>query len=171
MAVQLILVLESDETSRSDYIYISSILNKWYNINATNDVKISRVFMGGKGNYKKKKVVNTIEKYRKSYKNGTTNIIFCFDTDRFEIDASDRKAITEEQKYCEDNGFEFVWFCHDIEEVFLGESVSKNEKTERARQYAKSNTVERLNKKDFASSRMIKKKSNLVFVLDKYLTC
>ena len=60
MACQLIFVVESDEKSQSDYLYIRAVLNNRYKIIKNNDIKISSVFMGGKGNYNKKKTVNKI---------------------------------------------------------------------------------------------------------------
>ena len=41
MACQLILVVESDEKSRSDFIYINSVLNELYDIRLRNDIKIT----------------------------------------------------------------------------------------------------------------------------------
>ena len=170
MAFQIIFVMEADAKSRSDYIYIRSILDEYYNFRSRNDVKISEVFMGGKGNYKKKKVINSIKADIKKYSAiGETHVIYCFDTDDYDKDPDDRKLLSDEEKYCRDNDYEFVWFCHDIEEVFLGKSVAKSEKTDIARRYSANNLVRNVNKNSLASKKMSKGKSNLRMVLDNYL--
>ncbi len=48
MAFQLIFVVESDEESRSDYMYIRAVLDKCYGVLARKDIKITPVFMRGK---------------------------------------------------------------------------------------------------------------------------
>ena len=170
MALQIILVIETDEKSRSDYIYISSVLDKWYNLRMLTDVKITPIFMRGKGNYTKKRIANVIEASKKNYsKIGETVVIFCFDTDKYDSDQTAQNILSEEEKYCKDRGYEFVWFCHDIEEVFLGESIPNTEKTARARKYASSRGVNSVNHNNLRANKMAQKKSNLMTVLDKYL--
>ena len=50
-------------------------------------------------------------------------MIYFFDTDQFTHHAADREFVKNAKKYCEENHSEIVWFCHDIEEVFLGGPV------------------------------------------------
>ncbi|MBR5420675.1 MAG: hypothetical protein IK115_05960 [Lachnospiraceae bacterium] len=167
MGFQIVLVVEANEKAQTDYIYIKSILNHVYNIRLRNDIKISPVFMGGKGNYEK--VSNKINKLVKAYNYiGESCVIYCFDTDKYDSDTGDEKALHDEMQYCADNGYEFVWFCHDIEEVFLGKSVSNSEKTEKAKSYSARHGVENLNLKAFEAKVMGKKKSNLLLILKKY---
>lgn len=166
MAFQLVFVVESDEKSKSDYIYIRSILEEDYHISKLKDVKISAVFMGGKGNYQKKNVLNKIVALRKGYqKIGDTYVLYCFDTDKYDSDPNDGKVLEEEQQYCKKNGYEFIWFCHDIEEVFLGSSVAADEKVERAKQYSRQNQIKNVKRECLKSERMTKGKSNLLTVL------
>lgn len=168
MAFQLVFVVEADDKSRSDYIYIRSVLNKWYNLHLRNDVKVSAVFMGGKGNCEKKSITNTIKSYEKKYsKIGKTHVIYCFDTDKYDSNPEDLKLLSKEEAFCRDNGYEFVWFCHNIEEVFLGKSVVDGEKTSRARKYAANEEVNSVNQNLLKAEDMGKRKSNLMIVLDK----
>ena len=170
MAVQIVIVVEADERSRSDYIYIRSVLEKWFNLHKLSDVKISAVFMGGKGNYNKNKIVNAINTYIKGFSAlGKTHVVYCFDTDKYDSDPYDRKLLDDEYKYCRENGYDFVWFCHDIEEVFLGKSVAKSEKTDKARRYSANNGIDNINKENLKAKTMTKGKSNLLCVLSKYL--
>ena len=169
MACQLILVVESDEKSRSDFIYINSVLNELYDIRLRNDIKITPVFMGGKGNYKR--VSGKIKKFQQAYKrNGKSYVIYCFDTDKYDTNPEEQRILKDEEKYCNDNGFEFVWFCHDIEEVFIGKSVLNSEKTAKAIQYSVRHGIEKVKMGNMKSKVMSKGKSNLLLVLEKYFT-
>ena len=167
MAFQIVLVMEADDKSRTDYIYVKSILERKYNLSRRTDVKISPVFMGGKGNYNKKKVQNKINGVIKQYqKIGESFVIYCFDTDKYESNTADQTAITEEKQYCLENGYEFVWFCHDVEEVFLGKSVASGEKVAEAKKYITNNMVDKVKMNNLKSQVFTKGKSNLLLILE-----
>lgn len=169
MAFQIVFVVESDERSRSDIIYIRSVLDKLYNFRSRSDVKVSEVFMKGKGNYNKKKITNAVKAQIKGYQiNGETHVIYCFDTDKYDSDPIDTKILKEEEKFCRDNGYEFVWFCHDVEEVFLGHSVPRSEKTNWARKYSANDWIEIVKLDNLKSNVMAKGRSNLTIVLEKF---
>ena len=170
MNIQLIIVVESDEKSRSDFIYVNNVINLVYEKNIRTDIKVSPVFMKGKGNYKR--IKGRINKLQKDFCSiGKSIVIYCFDTDKFDNKPEDKKNLCEEMNYCKDNGFEFVWFCHDIEEVFLGESVSRTEKTNKAKQFDFSQGIYNLDLNILLSEQMIKGKSNLLLILEKHLNC
>ncbi len=166
MAHQLMFALESDEKSRSDYMYIKSVLNKWYNLNSRNDVKVSPVFMRGKGNYNKSGVIKRIKELIKNYRmTGDSQVIYCFDTDKYENNPNDSKLLSDAEEYCRHNGYEFVWFCHDIEEVFLGKTVPKSEKTAAAKRYLMINGINDVCEDSLSAKKIAPKKSNLLTVL------
>ena len=124
--------------------------------------------MKGKGNYKK--VGKRISALQKIYKNiGESYVIYCFDTDKYNVDSEANRILCEEKKYCVDNGYDFIWFCHDIEEVFLGKSVAKSEKTEKAKQYITRHKIKDLRRAKLKSNVMARGKSNLLLILEKYL--
>ena len=75
----------------------------------------------------------------------------------------------EKQSYCKEHNYEFVWFCHDVEEVFLGHSVHKSEKTKCAIQYDARNGINNVKISNLKVEKMAGRKSNLVIVFDKYL--
>ena len=168
MSFQIILVMETDEKSKSDYIYINSVLTEWYNIRMRNDIKITPIYMGGKGNFKR--IIRKIESHQKAYAHtGKSQVVYCFDTDRYETEPEAKNLLCEEKKYCDDKGFDFVWFCHDIEEVFLGRSVPKSEKIKEAIRYGKNQGIKKLQRGLFRSEEMSNGKSNLLIILDRYL--
>ncbi len=167
---QIIFVVETNKQNESDYIYIRSVLKSWYCIMSRNDIKISKpVYMDGKGNYDKKTVCDAIEKKKKEYKNGSSHVIFCFDTDKYDSNQEALEEFKKEKCYCDNNGYDFVWFCHDVEEVFLGKSVAKNEKKEKAREYERNKGIENLDKKALEAKTPSTRRSNLVLILNKYI--
>ena len=166
----MIFVVEADEASRSDYMYIRAVLDKCYGVLSRKDINITAIFMGGKGNYNKPKILQSINSKIKMYNAvGSTYVIYCFDTDKIDSNPMDNKALLEEKKYCEDNGYDFVWFCHDVEEVFLGKSVKKKEKTNSARTFTANAKKDMIKPSKLMSKEYGKGKSNLMIVLKKYL--
>lgn len=168
MFKQLIFVVEADEKSKSDYIYIRSLLELCYNYRLRTDIKVSIVYMGGKGNYNKKSVCNKIANFRKMYSLGKSYVIYCFDTDKYDSNPDELKTFNDKCSYCKDMNYDFVWFCHDIEEVFLGKSVLKHEKTDKAKDYSKKCLVNKVDLKMLKTETISKKHSNLLLFLDKY---
>ena len=170
MAFQILFVVEADKKSRSDYIYIRSVLDRFFNFRLLTDVKINAVFMGGKSKYQRNDVISEINKQISAYsRTGKTHVVYCFDTDKYDTDPEDKRAFTNEEKFCKENGYDFVWFCHDIEEVFLGKSVPNSDKTKLAIMYSQSNRVEKLKVEYLNSKTLARGKSNLIIVLEKYL--
>lgn len=65
MGVQLIFVVEANKSCKSDWIYIKSTIDYFYEYNRTG-LKLSPVYMDGKGKYKQKEkeVKSLISQYR-----------------------------------------------------------------------------------------------------------
>lgn len=110
---QLIFVVETTAENKSDDRYISRLIKERYKIN--DDIKIQYVHMGGKGKFDKKSTTCKINSYINKNKDGENIIIYCFDTDRIDCSQEDKKAFLNEKKYCEKNGFKFIWFNRTIE--------------------------------------------------------
>ena len=170
MAFQIVFVVESDKASKTDYMYIRTILLDYYNILTRKDIKLTSIFMAGKGMYDQPKVLKAVNKAIKDYKTiGNTYVVYCFDTDKYDSSPEDEKMIRAEEQFCKDKGYDFVWFCHDVEEVFLGHSIDSSEKTDAAKKYF-ANSKNRKVKADNLKAKVYGKgKSNLISVLDKYL--
>ncbi len=171
-----IFIVESDNKSKSDYLYISKYLHHFFNV-GKQDV-IRPVFLGGKGNYRKRskesEIKGFVEKF-KSYKRDDDRIVvFCC----IDIDDISRTGSAHENRvyaktihdYCCDKNWEFVWFHETIEEVFVGKRVSDKDKYRTARSFA----VERLDSlkdcsfKHESYSGCVSGTSNLDIVLGKY---
>ena len=75
MGVQLIFVVEANKSCKSDWIYIKSTIDYFYEYNRTG-LKLSPVYMDGKGNYKQKEkeVKSLISQYSKASKGNKSKV-------------------------------------------------------------------------------------------------
>lgn len=162
--MQIIFIVECSKESKSDWVYISSLLKSKYNITGH---KLSPIYLNGKGRYFS--VDKNINSLIKQY-DDITKVIFCVDLDSTHINISDVELNNKIKDYANSNNYYFAWFNRDIEEVFLGERISKNLKSSKAIHFLRSNKINDLDlnkcsKKDPISFGT----SNIVLVLDEIL--
>lgn len=171
MRTQLIFCVEADRRSGTDWVYIQSVLNHCFEI--TNSVSIKPIFMGGKGNYRQQKVIRRIESRTKEFganrEDGATIVIFCIDTDDIQKDPDRLREFETIRAYCDENGFEFVWFCRDIEEVFWQKKVPKSEKLKYAAQFRRDARIADVDMVKLGASECTPRRSNIIEVMSKYL--
>ncbi len=172
MGTQLIICVETNQKCNSDYIYIKSAIEEFYLLDNA-DVRLSPVYMDGKGNYSSKKTRKRISTLRRQYtadsKNAQNIVLCCVDCDEYDSKPEDMLFLEKVQKYCEQNEFHFVWFCKDIEMVFLGASVSDTKKCKEARLFKSKNKILQVDIRNMRVSTYRNMCSNLCSVLDKYL--
>lgn len=160
--MQLIFVVETNKTSQSDYIYIIETLKEFYN---TLGHKLTPVFMNGKGNYNKKQdeININIAKYK-----GKSKVFICHDIDNTNDPAYIiNKGIVS---YAKENDYEVIWFYEDIEQVYLGNSVSKNLKTVCAQRFARQEKIKKIDINSLTREKIeTKGTSNILVIIDKYL--
>ena len=135
---QIIFVVETDNRSRTDDVYIIHLLKSCFDL-TNNDVTYKFIHLGAKTKYNKVNVQKKIKYYVNQNKKGSNHIIICMDTDNIEFDVSEVKFLKEVENYCSSNNYEFVWFCREIEEVFLDKIIDDNEKIKESIKSAKSN--------------------------------
>lgn len=167
MTKQIILVVEADKRARTDNIYIKSTLDRFYKIG--NDVNINYVNMGGKSKYKAKDITRKINELIRLNTDGENVVIYCVDTDSYECNYVQKQDFLEIQKYIKNNGYELIWFCHDVEEVYLGKIVDKDEKKKIAVSFVKKGDICKVDSKKLNGKKMLKGFSNILHVLDRYL--
>lgn len=165
MDIQLIIVVETNKECDSDWMYIYSAINYFYNINQ--DVKLTPVYMNGKSNYCKRSVTHKIEYYKSSKKNANNVVVYCFDIDN--DDYENAKRNDEINEYCISNGYELIWFNKDIEDVFLGKSVNKRIKGEEATRFVRKNEINNIKEMILNDRKINRHRSNLLMIIDKYL--
>ena len=167
MAIQLILCVETNKKADTDSIYITEALNHYFKID--NSVNINKVFMETKTKYKSKNVVKEINEKIKLYSFGETKVIYCIDTDNFEANQEHNNQLKEISRYCNDNNYDLIWFCHNVEEVFLGRTISDKQKTSEARTFRRKKAIEQLDPKHLSGKQMYSCRSNMLDIFAKYL--
>jgi len=172
MGLQLIICVETNKKTNSDYIYINATIKFFYKIGLAN-IKISPVYMDGRGNYSSGKINKRINALINEYKAGSKNnesiVIFCFDCDDYDTKPEDKQFLDNAKQYCADNGYRFVWFYKEIENVFWGRTVPDNAKKKEAENFAKKNKIKDLNIDNLKADKYKDGKSNLCSILDDYL--
>lgn len=70
-----------------------------------------------------------ITQYKAMSKSNRSKVIFCFDCD---VEQKDADFLKEAKKYCDDKCYEFVWFCKDVEMVYLDKKVDDGRKKQQS---------------------------------------
>lgn len=167
MAIQMILCVETKKSADTDSIYILDTINRWYKVD--NKVKISKINMNSKSRYNSKDVVREIAKKKKEFVLGDTHVIYFIDTDQYDRNPEHERELKEITRYCEDNGINLVWFCHDVEEVFLGHKVSDSQKVQEATTFRRKRKIEEIQIEKLSCNTQRACGSNIMNILDKYL--
>lgn len=167
MGLQLVFCVETTEDNKSDYIYIRETIYHFYTPNPAH-LKITPVYMGGKGNYASSRTLRKIKEYTNQYP-GETKVIYCIDCDDFDTRPEDASFLRAVKDYCANLQYEFVWFCKDIEHTFLGEQIPQNLKKKSAESFAAKGKIQQIDKKNLKAEPYLIKRSNLCSILDKYL--
>jgi hypothetical protein len=66
--------------------------------------------------------------------------------------------------------YHFVWFCQDIEQVYLGNSVENSKKCIESASFKRKNLIIETDPAKLSSGNIRKNTSNIMQVLDQYLT-
>lgn len=169
MGLQLIFVVETNKKCNSDWIYIKETFNQLYSYNQAH-VKLSVVYMDGKGKYqtKKKEVDKCIKSYKAGSKESKSEVIYCFDCDDYDTNPADLKFLKDAQQFCAQNGYKFVWFCKDIESVYLGKKVPDAKKKNEAASFKAKGGIRNVTIKNLESTTRKDRCSNLLLVLDEF---
>ena len=92
MGIQFIFVVETNKKCNSDWIYIKDTIEHFYVYERTR-VKLSVVYMDGRGNYnskkKEKEIERLISQYSVTSKSNQSKVIYCFDCDEYNSNPDD----------------------------------------------------------------------------------
>lgn len=167
MSRQILLCVETNKRSRTDYKYIDAAIKRFYK----DDKKIiyRPIFLESKTKYNAKDKVKEINKHIKKYP-GDTTVIYFIDVDDYDINSETKKLFDEIISYCVLNRYEFVFFTNDVEDVFLGKRVRDDEKVKKADEFTRKKLIKSLPEENLRSSIRKKHCSNILNVMDKYWT-
>ena len=173
MGVQLIFVVETNKKCNSDWIYIKETIEHFYLYDRIK-VKLSVVYMDGRGNYssnkKEREIKGYISQYRATSKTNKSKVIYCFDCDEYINNPEDLKFLEKAKKYCDDHEAEFVWFCKDVECAYLGKKVDAGQKSKEAGKFKAKKLIRNVNPDKLSVNTYRMNTSNVMRILDRYLT-
>ncbi len=170
MGLQLIFVVETNKKCKSDWIYIKDTIDYFYEYDKAH-VRFTPIYMDGKGNYKKKEaeVLRWITQYGSMTETNKSEVIYCFDCDDYDFKAEDLNFLQEAEKFCRDKGYHLVWFCKDIEGVYIGRKVPDNKKQSEATVFKEKKLVRNIDATKLSYTNYKANTSNIMKVLEPYL--
>lgn len=170
MGLQLIFVVETNRKCKSDWIYIKDTIERFYQYNPA-EIKFSAVYMDGKGKYwkKEKEIKDLIAQYASTSKTNQSKVIYCFDCDDYDSKQEDAEFLKTVQQYCNRQGYEFVWFCKDVERVYIGKKVDDSKKGKEATAFKVKKLIAKVDAGKLSAISYCNNTSNIMCILDKYL--
>ncbi|MCM1302953.1 MAG: hypothetical protein NC306_02375 [Butyrivibrio sp.] len=125
--------------------------------------------MNTKSRYASRDVEKEIDQKTRDFTHGDTRVIYCIDTDQYERNMEHAAEFNDISQFCAGKNYDLIWFCHDVEEVFLGKRISDSEKVSEASSFRRKKKIEEIpgDKLSCKEKRMCT--SNILSVLDKYL--
>ena len=169
MGLQLIFVVEANKKSKTDWIYIKETIDRFYKYDEAH-LKLSAVYMEGKNKYlvKEKEVNLLISQYSSTSTNNVTKVIYCFDCDDYDSNPVDKGFLEKTQEFCKANSYEYVWFCKDIERVYLGKKVEDGHKNSEAAKFKANKLINGVSESRLNGKKISLNMSNILSVLDGY---
>lgn len=169
MGLQLIFVVETNKKCKSDWIYIKETIDRFFTFDPAH-VKLSTVYLNGKGNYnmKDKEIALLESQYRATSQENVSQVILCLDCDDYDKKTEDIAFLKKTKQYCLEKGWEFVWFCKDVECVYIGKKVTDAEKKDEATNFKAKKLIDKIDKRSLSASTYKLNASNIHNVLKKY---
>ncbi len=171
MAIRLIFCYEANKRAATDNAYVSEVINRFYKLG--NDISFSRIYMGGKSRYNHKdtiREINEIKKFCREAEITEVKVIYITDTDSYESRPEDKRYLKDINDYCKKNNYDHIWFCHDVEEVFWGDNSPIDNKVKKAGLFKNKKLIDEIDERKLKSIDMKAGRSNILAVLDRYLT-
>ena len=171
MGLQLIFVVETNKKCKSDWIYIKDTIDRFYQYDQAR-VKFSPVYMDGKGRYKnkEKEILSLISQYAAGNKMNQSEVIFCFDCDDYDSKPEDADFLENAKRYCDEKGYDFIWFCKDIECVYLGKKIDDSQKKKESATFKSKKIINAVDAGKLTANNYRANTSNIMNVIDKYLS-
>lgn len=171
MGLQLIFVVETNRKCKSDWIYIKETIDCFYQYDKA-QVKFTPVYMDGKGKYKnkEKEISSLISQYAAGNKINQSKVIYCFDCDDYDSKPEDAEFLTTAKCYCVEKGYDFVWFCKDIERVYLGKKIDDNQKKQESATFKAKKIIDTIDESKLVVNNYRANTSNIMNVISKYLS-
>ena len=72
------------------------------------------------------------------------------------------------RQYCKEKGYEFVWFCKDIEQVYIGKRVADKDKKKEAAKFKADNRITGVEGSKLRANNYRINMSNILKILGNY---
>lgn len=172
MGLQLIICVEANKKSKSDWIYIKETLEHYFLIDNVN-FKLSPIFLGSKTRFNDDSILHNIRNLTNQFSStsaeNSTKVIFAVDVDNIDTSSEDNQRWKSINSFCDENKYELVWFYKDIELVYLKQKVSDNEKKKFAEMFKRKGLINSVKKCDLNCLTFKNNTSNIINILSKYL--
>lgn len=89
---------------------------------------------------------------------------------KYDTNQEDRSFFETVRAFCTKRGYHFVLFCQDIEQVYLGKSVENSKKCIESAAFKRKKLIIESDPAKLSSGNIRKNTSNIMQVLDQYLT-
>ena len=97
-------------------------------------------------------------------------VIYFIDVDDYDVSSETQILYNNIKSYCKNNGYEFVFFKKNVEDVYLGRSVTKDEKVKKAEEFTRKRLIESVDESNLRSEIHRQHTSNILNVLDLFWT-
>ena len=164
----ILFCVETNQQANTDYPYIRGTIKRFYEDN--NKIVMRPIFLKSKTRYKDHAVINKIESQKNGFPNKDVTVIYCIDVDDYDTSAETKRLLDDIKRYCISNHYEFVFFCRDVEDVYWGKQVSKNDKIRMAASFNEKHQINSIKESQLRKAKYTKNCSNILSILDKYLT-
>ena len=172
MNKQVLFCVETVRSANTDYKYINSVINHYYDLR---DRKTSyrTIYLEGKGNYKKDSIVREIKSSVRNFPGktfpGKTFVIYFIDYDDCAINHTTQQAYNEISSYCKEHCYELVFFNRNVEEVFWKKEINNCDKTDLAARFARNKMIKTIEENSLRAFEPIRPcSSNILTILDKF---
>lgn len=160
--MQILFCLETNQKADTDWVYIRETIERFY---VSKGVRLRPIYMGTKMNLLQRKTQKEIESCVKAY-TGETAVVVCTDTDHYDVDPSQRDDNEKVEAFCRERDYSHIWFCRDIEEVYIGRSAAKKDKVALAAAFRRNHEITKCCQKNLRQMTYAYGTSNILNVLD-----
>ena len=163
MNKRILFCVETTKQADTDYAYIKDTID--YYFVQSSKITIRPVYMESKSRYKSKAVQEDIKRQSGL---ADTSVIYCIDTDDYDISPEDRTLLEQIRQYCKKKGYEFIFFCKDVEDVYCGKRIPDTQKIKAIKQFRSTHAIAKTNPKLLEKEQYQPHCSNILNVLNKF---
>ena len=165
MSKQLIFLVETNRSCKSDWMYIKSTLDYYYGVRS--DIHYEVIYLDGKTKFHTKD--KQIKKLRNQFRIGVSYVFVCIDLDHYQSNSADQNLNDKIERYCNDHCYDLIWFNRNIEHVYLNdENVESKKKKEKSEMFMRKNMIRNVPNEKLNCDKLIPGRSNILAVMDKY---